>query len=169
MAERLMTVDAPADGRDDFDFFLGSWDGRQRRLKEWLRGCDEWTEFASTSVVRKTLNGIGQVDEVTMATADGPVVGLTVRVFNPHTRLWGIHWASSIHGVMGTAQIGRFENGRGLFYDFEVLDGRAILSRYLWTSSGPDACRWEQAFSGDGGATWETNWIADFTRRAETA
>jgi hypothetical protein len=29
--------------------------------------------------------------------------------------------------------------------------------------------RWEQAFSEDGGRTWETNWIMDYTRIAEDA
>jgi hypothetical protein len=29
-----------------------------------------------------------------------------------------------------------------------------------------DAARWEQAFSDDGGATWETNWTMDFARVA---
>ena len=26
------------------------------------------------------------------------------------------------------------------------------------------AARWEQAFSADGGATWEVNWVMEFTR-----
>jgi hypothetical protein len=30
----------------------------------------------------------------------------------------------------------------------------------------PDSCRWEQAYSADGGKTWETNWIMEFTRQA---
>jgi quinol monooxygenase YgiN len=39
-----------------------------------------------------------------------------------------------------------------------------ILVRFHWTSPVPDAARWEQAFSADGGRSWETNWIMEFTR-----
>jgi hypothetical protein len=61
--------------------------------------------------------------------------------------------------------IGRFTDGVGVFYDSEVFNGALVFTRFLWTSSGRDRCRWEQAFSPDGGQTWETNWTADFTRR----
>jgi hypothetical protein len=153
------------DGRADFDFFLGTWDSKQRRLKEWLNGCDTWEEFSAVSVARKLLDGIGHMDEVTWESPTGRVTGLTVRIFDPQTKLWSIYWADSKRGILGAPQIGRFQDGRGLFYDHEVLAGRAIFSRYLWTPISDAACRWEQAFSADGGATWETNWIADFTRR----
>jgi hypothetical protein len=49
----------------------------------------------------------------------------------------------------------------------EVFDGRHIFNRFIWTVTSRDACRWEQAFSVDGGRTWETNWIMDFTRQGE--
>jgi hypothetical protein len=157
----------PADGRDDFDFFIGCWDGHQRKLKQRLTGCDAWDEFRSVSVVRKTLGGLGNFDEVTFEMPAGRVVGVTLRIFDPQTRLWSIYWASSTHGVLVAPMVGRFENGRGEFYDRETFEGRSIFSRFIWTSSGADACRWEQAFSADGGRTWETNWTADFTRRAD--
>jgi hypothetical protein len=169
MTEQAVSVTTLADGRNDFDFFLGDWDGKQRRLKEWLKGSDEWVEFSSVSVARKTLDGLGHMDEVTMETPTGRVVGLTVRLFDPQTRLWSIYWSSSARSVMTAPMVGRFENGRGEFYDREVFDGVNVFSRFIWTSSGPNTCRWEQAFSADGGRTWETNWTADFTRREATS
>jgi len=45
-----------------------------------------------------------------------------------------------------------------------VFDARVIRVRFVWTHAGPDACQWEQAFSPDGGASWETNWRMTFTR-----
>jgi hypothetical protein len=163
----LAQVETQNDGRDDFDFFIGSWTGRQRKLKKRLAGCDEWDEFDSVSVVRKILDDLGNFDEVIMETPTGRVVGVTLRLFDPRTRLWSIYWASTMQHALDTPQVGRFEGGRGEFYDRETFEGRAIISRFIWTSSGPDACRWEQAFSPDGGRTWETNWTADFFRRKD--
>jgi hypothetical protein len=36
--------------------------------------------------------------------------------------------------------------------------------RFLWSQITATSCRWEQVLSTDGGCTWETNWIADFSR-----
>ena len=59
---------------------------------------------------------------------------------------------------------GTFEDGVGTFYADETLRGRPIKVRFIWSAITPDAARWEQAFSPDGGATWEVNWITDFAR-----
>jgi hypothetical protein len=34
----------------------------------------------------------------------------------------------------------------------------------IWSEITATSFHWEQAFSADGGRTWETNWIADFVR-----
>jgi hypothetical protein len=36
--------------------------------------------------------------------------------------------------------------------------------RFLWTDITPASARWQQAFSEDGGASWETNWVMEFER-----
>jgi hypothetical protein len=61
--------------------------------------------------------------------------------------------------------VGGFKGQRGEFFSQEVFEGRHIVNRFIWTVSGPDSCRWEQAFSVDGGRTWETNWVMEFTRQ----
>lgn len=153
------------DGREGFDFLIGSWDSRQRKLKQRLAGCTDWEEFSAALNVRKILGGLGNVDELVMDTAQGVARGLTVRLFDPATKLWRIYWAGGQGGALDTPMTGRFTNDVGVFYDHEVFQGTPVFSRFLWTSNGPDTCRWEQAFSADGGRTWETNWTADFTRR----
>ena len=65
---------------------------------------------------------------------------------------------------MSQPTIGEFKNGRGEFYDQETLNGRAIYVRFAISDITPNSCRFEQAFSGDGGKTWEVNWITDQTR-----
>jgi hypothetical protein len=61
--------------------------------------------------------------------------------------------------------VGRFgADGCGRFTGDDVHEGRPIRVVYLWSEIMADSCRWEQAFSADGGATWETNWIMEFSR-----
>lgn len=164
MAGELATATA-LDGREDFDFLVGQWDSRQRKLRERLAGCTEWDEFPATLDVRKILDDLGNVDEMVMQTPRGEARGLTVRLFEPATRIWRIYWSGGESGRLDAPMVGRFVNGVGLFYDHELHKDIPVISRFRWTSDGPNAARWEQAFSPDGGQTWETNWTADFTRR----
>jgi hypothetical protein len=62
--------------------------------------------------------------------------------------------------------IGEFKDGRGEFYDQETFNGRAILVRFVISNISANACHFEQAFSADGGKTWEVNWIADDTHQS---
>ena len=52
------------DGQHDFDFLHGHWHTRQRRLREWLAGCDEWTEFPADVHCEPVLGGLGNTDEL---------------------------------------------------------------------------------------------------------
>ncbi len=54
----------------------------------------------------------------------------------------------------------------GLFFCEDDCNGRPIRVRFIWTPLTTTTCRWEQAFSVDGGATWETNWMMSFERAA---
>ena len=163
-----MATTIRVDGRNDFDFLIGSWESAQCKLKKRLQGCDEWEEFRAHSTVRKMLDGLGNFDEVTLDLPTGRVVGVTLRTFEPATQLWRIYWvASNASGAIGEPMVGRFVNRRGEFYDHELFDGRSIFSRFIWTNVDANHCRWEQAFSEDGGQSWETNWTMDLTRRAD--
>jgi hypothetical protein len=70
---------------------------------------------------------------------------------------------------MGVPTVGEFKNGRGEFYDQETINGRMLLVRNIWSDIAPDSCHFEQAFSDDGGKTWEVNWIATDTRVSDEA
>ena len=148
---------------NNFDFFIGTWTSKQRRRRDVLAGSDEWYEFTGVSRCWSVLDGGGNIDEVTLPELG--YTGLTVRIFNPATELWSIYWARNDIGLALPPTVGRFEpDGVGRFYDDEEWNGRPIRVRYLWTVASADSCRWEQAFSTDQGETWETNWVADFTR-----
>jgi hypothetical protein len=52
----------------------------------------------------------------------------------------------------------------GLFFAEDNLNDRPIKIRFTWDARVPQAPVWEQAFSEDDGATWETNWVMHFKR-----
>jgi len=147
----------------DFDFIHGVWKVHNRRLRQRLAGCQEWEEFDAINTGRPLLRGAGNEDEF-VTDHDGGITGMSFRFLNPKTGQWSIYWASSRHGVLEPAVTGGFNNGTGIFSGADTLDGRAILVRFIWSRTDTDNPRWEQAFSGDGGQTWETNWIMDFSR-----
>jgi hypothetical protein len=154
------------DGRADFDFFVGTWKVYNRRLRERLKGSTDWEEFEGASVARGALGGLANIDEISFDRASGRLEGMTVRLFNPLSQEWSLYWASSLQGILETPMVGRFKNGRGEFFAQEVFEGKHIFSRFIWSGITETSCRWEQAFSADGGVTWETNWIMEFERTA---
>jgi hypothetical protein len=149
----------------DFDFLLGTWRVRNRRLRERLVGCDEWIAFDGLTIERPLWGGIANVEEYLAALPDGTSLrGMALRLFDTRERRWSIHWSSASLGTLDPPLHGTFANGVGEFHGRDTHEGRPVAVRFLWTHDGHDAARWEQAFSVDDGATWETNWIMEFTR-----
>ncbi len=60
--------------------------------------------------------------------------------------------------------IGSFAGDVGVFECADTFDGRPILVRYTWSQTSTLTPHWEQAFSEDGGETWDVNWVTDSTR-----
>jgi hypothetical protein len=154
----------PRDGTHDFDFLEGRWRVHHRRLRRPLSGSSDWYEFEGSAVERTLWDGRANLEEVEVVMPTGRLRALALRLYDPASRQWSIHWSNSAAGTLDTPMIGEFRDGRGVFLCQERYDGRVILQRFIWTSGGPDACRWEQAYSADCGASWETNWIMEFTR-----
>jgi hypothetical protein len=152
------------DGQHDFDFEIGTWKTHLRRLLHPLTGSSQWVEFDGTSVVRKIWDGRANLVELEVDGPGGHIEGLSLRLYDPQSHQWSLNFANSKGGGFGAPTIGEFKNGRGEFFDQEMFNGRMILVRNVWTDITPDSCRFEQAFSDDGGKTWEINWIAVDTR-----
>jgi hypothetical protein len=156
---------AVRDGQRDFDFEVGTWKVRLRRLLHPLSGANEWVELEGISTVRRVWDGRANLGELEARSPTTRIEGLSLRLYNPAARQWSIYWSNSRDGSLGLPMVGRFENGRGEFYDQEQLDGRAIFVRFIFSDITPTSFRLEQAFSADGGRTWEPNWIASFSRQ----
>lgn len=157
------------DGQHDFDFEIGTWKTHVRRLLRPLSGSTTWVEMEGTSLVSKVWNGRGNLVELTADGPNGRFEGLSLRLYNPQTRQWSLNFASSRDGMLTPPTIGEFKEGRGEFYAQETLNGRAIFVRFVISQLTPDSWRFEQAFSADGGKTWELNWIAVDTRVKDTS
>src|SRR5262249_59729709 len=112
----------------------------------------------------KVWRGGANVGEFGAEGQSGPCDGLSLRLYNPKSRQWSLNFASSQGGTMAQPTIGGFKNGRGEFYNQETYNNRAIFVRFIISEITPNSCRFEQAFSDDGGKTWEVNWIAIDTR-----
>lgn len=155
----------------DFDFLVGQWNVRHRRLKLRLQGCDDWEHFDATCTMQKLPGGMANFDTLVAPAWRPGWVGQAFRVFDPVTRRWSIHWLTNdgdgiahASGHLAVPVVGGFEGGEGRFEADEEIDGRRVRVRFLWQVQGPDAARWEQAFSLDAGRSWELNWEMDFRR-----
>jgi len=155
---------APRDGQHDFDFETGSWKTHLRRLLHPLTGSSTWVEYDGTTIVRKVWNGRANLVELEVDGPKGHLEALSLRLYNPDAHQWSLNFSNSASGTMGTPSIGEFRNGRGEFFDQETLGARAILVRFVISEITSTHCHFEQAFSDDGGNTWEVNWIADDVR-----
>jgi hypothetical protein len=161
------SVSDERDGQHDFDFLVGSWKFHLKRLKRRLAGSTEWVEFDGTTVCRKALDGRAEVEEMKVESADRliHIQGLALRLYNPQSHQWSIYWANAADGALEpNPMVGQFNNGRGEFYNQQVYEGRAIYARFVWSGITTDSPHFEQAFSTDGGKTWETNWVTDQTK-----
>lgn len=158
--------DIPArDGARDFDFlFGGRWRIDNHRLVGRLQGSTTWEDFTALGVCEPLAGGIGNVDTFTTDHWPG-FAGATLRFYDPKRQEWSLYWVDNRTGVLQPPVVGRWDGaGTGVFDGDDVLDGRPIRVRFLWKKHSDDHATWAQAFSGDGGRSWETNWTMDLRR-----
>jgi hypothetical protein len=130
------SANMPRDGRHDFDFNIGEWRTHIRRILNPFAGAPESIELTGTVIVRKVWDGRAQLEEIE---ADGPKghwEGLTLFLYNPGARQWSQTFVDSSKGVI----------------------------RGVWSEITPDAHRFEEAYSEDGGKSWAPAFVANLTR-----
>jgi hypothetical protein len=154
-------------GQHDFDFDFGAWKTHSSRLLHPLTGSTTWADMDGVTVVKKIWDGRANIAEYK---ADGPaghVELISLRWYNPAAHQWNLDFATPNVGTLGIPAAGEFKNGRADFYDEEPLNGKAILVRFSIWRITDDTAQSEQAFSDDGGKTWEVNWINKYTRLSD--
>ncbi|QHL87642.1 hypothetical protein GU926_09410 [Nibribacter ruber] len=160
----LVITASPTSSKNDFDFYEGKWKLLNRKLNRRLNKCTDWTEFESTQEMYRILNGLGNVDNYLATFAGEPFEGMSLRLFNPATRLWTIYWADSNQGVLQPGVSGSFDNQIGHFFTKDTFEGKKILVVFRWDARDAENPVWSQAFSEDNGASWEWNWYMYFSK-----
>jgi hypothetical protein len=149
---------APPATLTDFDFLVGAWRVKHHRLVGRLVGSTTWEDFEGECRLWPIIGGHGNVDDNVLHAPKGTYRAATLRLFDAERRTWSIYWLDSRALGIDTPMVGGFDGDRGFFYADEIQEGQAITCRFLWFVDDADHCRWEQAFTTDGGSTWETNW-----------
>ena len=153
-------------GMNDFDFFIGSWTVVNRQLRTLFAGSDDWQTFPGHSTCHAIFGGGGNTEEIVFPTLGSR--GFTLRLFDVERKEWSLYWAAGRTGRLYPPVVGTFSDGpggvRGDFYGDDVHDGKPIKAHFIWSDITPTSARWEQEYSADGGQTWESNWVMEFTR-----
>jgi hypothetical protein len=150
----------------DYDFYFGKWKIHNRKLKARLASCDEWVEFDAEQECRPLLLGAANIDNFLAEVNGNPFEGMTLRLFDPKTRLWSIYWADSNVVAMDVPQIGSWDGPTGRFFARDTYNGKDIIVQFLWDKTDPESPTWSQSFSEDDGETWEWNWYMYMSRAA---
>jgi hypothetical protein len=155
---------AVQNGQHDFDFDFGNWNTHTTRLIDPLTGSKTWITLDGVTRVRKVWDGRANMAEYKADGPKGHVELISLRLYRPDAQEWTLNFATPKGGAFGIPLIGKFKDGHGVFIDQETYNGKTILVKFTFTPISATKARSEQAFSGDGGKTWETNWINEYTR-----
>ena len=153
---------AVRDGSHDFDFLYGKWKMPNHRLLKRLAGSNEWEDFISYDECHALPGGLGNEDFFKTDHWKN-FLGMTVRTYDKQTGLWRLYWVDNRFsgGVIEPPVVGKFDGNVGVFEGPDSFNGKPIIVRFTWTvnpKGSKAVASWEQAFSADGGKTWETNW-----------
>jgi hypothetical protein len=157
---------AERDGQHDFDFIFGRWKIHLKRKQAAAGTPATWAEFDGYGSYRKIWDGRANLNEFEADSPGGHVEGLTLRTYNPKTHQWSLYWASSRDGILAQPQVGQFHDGVGEFYAQDTIEGRSVFVRYVWSNITDHSVHFEQAYSTDGGRSWDVNWISDMSRES---
>jgi hypothetical protein len=149
---------------NDFDFDIGTFKSHSSRLLDPLTGSTKWAEAEGTKVVNRAWGGRANLAELHIDSPSGPIDLLALRWYSPPAHQWFLALANAADGTLGVPMAGVFKDGRVDFYDVEPVNGKSILVRFAIWPTSKDTGASEQAFSADGGQTWEVNSKTQYTR-----
>jgi hypothetical protein len=150
------------DGGRDFNFEFGTWRTHYRLLKARLAGSHDWYDCYGTSIIRPFWGGRGNVEDGDLRCTNRYIGGVTVRLYNSLTHQWTLWWGTRALGLSPPQETGHYDASRvGRFYAYDTWKGTPIICRFQWTIVN-GAPHFAQAYSTDGGTSWETNWTTEY-------
>ena len=152
------------DGPHDFDFNFGTWHTHITRTTDPFAAASPTIELDGTVTVRKVWDGKAALEEIETDGPSGHWEGMTLFLYNPQAHQWSQTFVNSKNGVLTPGNIGEFKDGRVELYGQDTVQGRTILVRAIWSEITPDSHRYEEAFSQDGGKSWQRSFLANLTR-----
>jgi len=155
----LLVRPSSTSSEHDFDYLVGNWTLKNRKLASRLTHSTEWQSFESRVEMHQILGGMGNIDKYTDEASGKPYEGVALRLFNPKTRLWSIYWADGNSGTLDPPVVGSFEKKIGHFFARDTYRGTPVIVVFRWDVRNPERPIWSQAFSTDEGKTWEWNSI----------
>ena len=160
------------EGKSGFDWLFGRWKIENRVLDGRLRGSTTWKTFEAGYEAWPVLDGWANQDRFTAERPEGPFEGMSIRYFHADTGEWSIHWLDTRALREGRPDLvssvrGRMHDGAGDFFGKVLFEGVEVDVRYRWRPVDRDHVTWDQAYSTDGGESWEVNWIMEFSRLAD--
>jgi hypothetical protein len=156
------TASVDHDGELDFDSLAGTWKARTKYRAHPFAESDTWIEFDGTESFQKIWDG-AMLELSASAGTNGPV-GLMLYTYNPQSHQWYVYFASRKGGTVGLPNVGQFRNGQGEFFVQDMLNGKSLLNRYIWSQVASNSPHFEESWSSDGGRTWEPVRIVDLAR-----
>jgi hypothetical protein len=167
-AAAALASPAAAAGREqDWAWLIGKWNVRHSKLRGRLVGSTAWDAFDGWVQNWPVMGGLGNIDDNWLAGPGDAYRAVAVRAFDPKTNDWGIWWLDGrAAGVIDPPVRGNFADGVGTFSGDDIYQGKPIKVRFQWSAITANSAHWEQAFSPDGGKSWEVNWRMAFTRQA---
>ncbi|MEM0156341.1 MAG: hypothetical protein QW597_07075 [Thermoplasmataceae archaeon] len=154
-----------AEEQNTFDFFVGTWLGKNRKIKNYPSETEEWVEFDSITEARTLWNGKGNMDETVFHDPEGDHTGSAVRIYDAATKIWAIYFFSPGNLQVSPPRMGKFFDNTGDFFGRDTYRGQQVMARSRWEIGTSRHPRWEQAFSTDCGKTWRVNWLIQFSKQ----
>ncbi|MBC7918651.1 MAG: hypothetical protein H7Y28_12660 [Rhodoferax sp.] len=156
---RAAAIKPVANGKpSDFDFLIGEWKIKNRRLKD-----KSWDTFDGEATVTSILGGLVSIEELRIPARNFSGMGL--RLLDMERKLWADYWVNSKSGVLTTSPSwGSFVNGVGTWDSDDTDDKQPVIVRGVWDRITANSCHWYQAMSRDDGKTWAESWVMDWKR-----
>jgi len=154
VAQHAPTIAVPPPEAFQFDFLLGEW-----TVDVTSKAANAPPRYKGTWQARKTLNGLGIVDEYAVSDDGNQIVyaGTTLRAFDTKSGSWTMRYVDQVGGQTGrwSDLVGKKE-GEEIHVEQRgrLPDGRTMILKIRYFDIQPSHFSWSADQSNDGGATW---------------